>query len=75
MKLEELKEKYPCDVPVQIAADCLGKTAMYVRIGLRNNRLPFGTAVQGEGGRWSYSIPTELFITYMSGGWLHNLYA
>ena len=75
MTVDELRDQYPQDVPVSVAAEILGKTQMYVRMGLRNNRLPFGTAVQCEGGRWSYSIPTMLFIAYISGEWLHKLYA
>ncbi len=75
MTIDELVEKYPQDIPVEEAAKVLGKTSMYIRIGLRNNRLPFGTAVLCEGGRWSYSIPTTLFTAYLKGDWITKLYA
>lgn len=52
------------NVPVWLAAKLMGKSQMFVRIGLRNNRFPFGLAVKGNGGRWSYQISPAGFCKY-----------
>lgn len=46
------------------AAKILGMTPMFVRIGLRTQRLPIGTAVKMPGGRWSYHISEKLLGEY-----------
>lgn len=46
------------------AAKFLGMTPMFVRIGLRTQRLPIGTAVKMPGGRWSYHISEKLLQEY-----------
>ena len=46
-------------VSVEETARLLNKSLMWVRIGLRQNRIPFGTAVMTKDGkkeRWSYCI-------------------
>ncbi len=58
------------NVPVNIAAQYLGVGQMYIRIGLRRNRLPFGTAVQvseKEDGQWTYHISPGLLVSYKTG--------
>lgn len=58
------------NVPVSVAAKYLGVGQMYIRIGLRRNRLPFGTAVQvseKENGQWSYHISPGLLVSYKTG--------
>ena len=52
---------------VDEAARIMGVTPMFLRIGLRLGRFPFGTAVQMPGGRWSYYINAERFRRYMAG--------
>lgn len=59
-----------CDkarVSVAEAARIMGVTPMFLRMGLRLGRFPFGTAVQMPGGRWSYYINAERFRRYMAG--------
>lgn len=51
-------------VKVAEAARLLGLTPMFVRIGLRTQRLPIGTAVKMPGGRWSYHISEKLLREY-----------
>lgn len=52
------------NVPVRVAAKMMGKSEMFVRIGLRNNRFPFGVGVKNPGGRWSYQISPAGFCAY-----------
>lgn len=54
-------------VPVDEAAKRMGVTSMFLRMGLRHDRFPFGTAVQMPGGRWSYYINPVRFERYMQG--------
>ena len=67
MTIAELRSKHPLNVPVQVAAEMLGKQALYVQCGLKDGSLPFGNAVKGEGGRYAFNIPTERFIAYLEG--------
>jgi hypothetical protein len=73
-KYNELLKEYPKSVPIKAAAVELGSSEMYIRLGLRAQRLPFGTAVQGERGQWCYNIPTLLFIKYLEGKWLSDMF-
>src|SRR5690606_32153624 len=59
-----------CDkarVSVEEAARIMGVTPMFIRMGLRHGRLPFGVAVQMPGGRWRYYINAERFDGWMAG--------
>lgn len=47
---------------VEKAAKLMGKTPMFIRMGLRQGRLPFGYAVKMPGGRWSYYINAQQFF-------------
>lgn len=38
------------------AAKIINKSVQYVRLGLQQQRLPFGSAVQKPDGKWSYDI-------------------
>lgn len=49
----------------ELTAQIINKSVMFVRCGLRANRLPFGTGVQMEGGRWSYNISRKLLEEYI----------
>lgn len=45
---------------VEKAADLLGASAQFIRIGLREGTLPFGYAVKMSS-QWTYVIPIPLF--------------
>ena len=49
---------------VNEAAKRLGKSEQFVRIGLQNERLPFGTAVKVQK-KWNYHISDKLFNDYL----------
>lgn len=51
-------------VSVKRAAALMGKSDQFVRVGLRNNRFPFGTAVKMNT-QWSYYISPKLFYDYI----------
>ncbi len=56
----------PKCVPPKVAAAMLGRGVMYVCMGLRNQRFPFGTATLGPNGRrWSYHISPGKFAQYL----------
>lgn len=52
------------NVPVSMAAQKLGKSEQFVRVGLQRNRLPFGTAVKLSS-RFSYHISPKLLDEYI----------
>lgn len=52
---------------IQEAAKLLNKSEQYIRLGLQNERLPFGTAVKTSS-KWSYDIRKEAFERYMKEG-------
>jgi hypothetical protein len=66
MTLEELERERPSKVKVTDAAKIMGVTPMFVRMGLRQRRFPFGTAVY-MGKRFAYYINTVKFINYIKG--------
>lgn len=47
------------------AAKAMGKSAEFVRVGLQEQRLSFGSAVKNKHGRWSYHISPALFNAYI----------
>lgn len=49
---------------VKEVAEKMGKSEQYVRIGLQQNRLPFGSAVKLST-KWSYHIVPKLFYEYL----------
>lgn len=51
---------------VEQAAAIMGVTAQHLRIGLQQQRYPFGAAVKMER-RWSYYINSARFEKYMRG--------
>jgi len=51
-------------VSVKQAAIAMGKSEQFVRVGLRNNRFPFGTAVKLSS-QWTYYISPKLFYDYV----------
>ena len=52
---------------VKEAAQLLGKTEQFIRIGLQQGALPFGAAVKMKGGRYSYYISEKKLNEYMGG--------
>ena len=54
------------NMTVKEVAKRMGKSEMFVRIGLRNNSFPFGSAVKGSS-TWSYHISKKAFERYMLG--------
>lgn len=46
------------------AAKIIHKTPQFVRLGLQQQRLPFGTAVQKPDGKWSYDIIPKKVYEY-----------
>lgn len=59
--LEELEAK---TISVKEASKLMGKSEQFIRVGLRNNRLPFGVAVQLSS-QWTYYISPKLFYDYI----------
>jgi hypothetical protein len=47
------------------AGKILHKSAEFVRAGLRQERFPFGTAVQNNNGSWNYIIFKNKFYKYL----------
>ena len=57
-----------CDkVTTEMAASYLNTDPQFIRLGLQQNRLPYGTAVMNPGGRWSYHISPGLLVAYKRG--------
>lgn len=54
-------------VTVKEAANRMGVSEMYVRMGLRLGRLPFGSAVKMSS-VWTYDIRRAAFESYMENG-------
>ena len=51
-------------IKIEDAAKIMGVTPMFIRMGLRRKRLPFGTAVFMNK-RWTYYINGKKFRQYM----------
>ena len=61
-----IQEKQPIilSMTVKKAAKMMGKSEQFIRIGLRNQRFPFGTAVKTSS-HWAYHISPQLFYEYL----------
>ncbi len=46
-------------------AKLLHKAPMFVRMGLRQDRFPFGTAIQKPNGKWTYVIIPNKVYEYL----------
>lgn len=53
------------EINIKTAAKLMHKDPQYVRLGLQQQRLPFGSAVQKPDGRWSYNIIPIKFYEYI----------
>lgn len=62
--MEEVKELEVKQVSVKMASKLMGKSEQFIRVGLRNDRLPFGTAVKLSS-HWTYYISPKLFFDYI----------
>lgn len=60
------------NVPVNVAAKAMGKSPMFVRIGLQRGILQFGVAIKtsDDHQQYDYYISPKLFADYT--GYLHN---
>ena len=54
----------PRKVPTAVAARILGKSENFIRFGLQQGRLPFGSAVKTATDRWGYHISPLLLANY-----------
>lgn len=61
--LQEIK-KVETMTPEQVAKK-LGKGVEFVRAGLRQDKFPFGTAVESNSGQWNYLIIKSKFMEYI----------
>lgn len=71
--MEDTLRKYK-NVPVSIAAELLDVSPNFIRAGLRDGRLPFGTAVQISNTKWTYQISPGLLEEYISGNSLKSYF-
>lgn len=58
------KEK---NISVKEASEMLGVSQPFIREGLKSGRLPIGSAVQINEGRWTFHISPGLLKEYMTG--------
>lgn len=54
-------------ISVEEAAKRMGKNPQYVRYGLQQGRLPFGSAVKTGEKNWDYQISEDALEAYLSG--------
>lgn len=52
------------NIKVEKAAQIMGKSQQFVRIGLQRGLLPFGTAIKMSS-MWTYHISPKLFYDYV----------
>ena len=53
------------DVSVKRAAELLGKSEMFVRIGLQRKLLPFGTALRLTSKKYTYQVSKGALADYL----------
>lgn len=60
------------NIPINVAAKIMGKSPMFIRIGLQKGLLPFGTALKTDESheQYDYYISPRLFADYT--GYFHN---
>lgn len=58
-------------VKIREAAELLGVSQQFIRIGMQRNQLPIGTAVKLSS-RWTYYIPRERLDAYLKGQDIKN---
>ena len=56
----------PKKITTAKAAELMGKSALFVREGMRRGELPIGTAIQIEGSsKWSFYVSPPMLAAYM----------
>ena len=61
-----METKIKNNLSIKEVAKLLGKSEMFVRIGIQRGLLPFGVAVKmSEGSRYSYHISPEAVYEYL----------
>ena len=55
------------NVPPKVAAKYLNTALLFIYYGMQQHTLPFGSAVQNPGGKWSYHISPGLLVAYQRG--------
>lgn len=61
-EIETLKVK---TITPERAGKIIGKSAEFIRAGLRQNRFPFGTAVLSNTGQYNYIILENKFLKWL----------
>ena len=75
MKIEKtiiLKQNVYRTVSIKEASKIMGKSEQFIRIGLRNKRLPFGMAVKLSS-HWTYYISPKLFYEFVGECYNENI--
>lgn len=67
--MEQLKNMR--DIPISTVAEILGKSQQFVRIGLQQQRIPIGSAVQTSS-QWTYHVSYELLKKYVGSERIEN---
>ncbi|WHH60405.1 hypothetical protein [Petroclostridium sp. X23] len=52
------------NIPIKEAAEIMGKSQQFVRLGLQRGELPFGKAIKMSS-LWTYHISPKLFYEYL----------
>lgn len=52
------------NIPIKVAAEVIGIAPQTLRVGLQQQRIPIGSAVQTSN-QWTYIIPFELLKNYV----------
>lgn len=52
------------NIKIEKAAELMGKSAQFVRVGLQRGKLPFGTAIKTST-KWNYYIVPYAFYSYI----------
>lgn len=55
------------NVPVEVAAKYIGSSTATLYRALREERVPFGWAVEHKGGQWSHNISPGALVKYKHG--------
>ena len=62
--MDQIQDLEVKQVSVKMASKLMGKSEQFIRVRLRNDRLPFGTAVKLSS-HWTYYISPKLFFDYI----------
>lgn len=65
--LREIVKKHPVTIPVDVAANYLGRDVTWLRNTMKNSTCPFGFG-HNENGNWSFCIKTLKFYLWIVNG-------